>query len=447
MHGIKPLSNKRFYLLAFIAVQIIIIFYLLYSIILLYNPPYSCRDCNVILITTDSLRADHVSSYGYGRNTTPNIDKIAKRGILFENYIVSGPLTYISLPSIMSSKHPVLTKWHVEFENSSETSLFYLNDSYYTLPEHLNKYGYMTAAFTVTGWTKYTNMDKGFILKDNILDAGVHEDEIAKERVINFLNDTSSKKFFIWVHFQSPHSPYTPLPPYNESFIGDSYSSKYGIHNVTADRLPYFINPGNDESVLLDVDHLVSQYDGEIKYIDSQIGEIMDYLESRKMAGNTVVIISSDHGESLSEHNFYFEHELLYDDQIKSPLVIFHPKLEGAPRRIYENIQTIDLYPTIIEILNLPKAREKIDGKSFSSLISGNAFNERPAYFVSIAENFFGFRNRKWKYIHNTNGSEEIYNLVADPGELNNLLTKDKNALLLIDYPMRLEIKKRLNKK
>ncbi len=445
MVAVKSKKKKQLYLILLICLELIVISYFSFSFLSLLNPPNECNSCNVLIITMDSLRADHVGSYGYSRNTTPNIDKLAEKGVLFQNFIASGPLTFISLPSLMSSKYPVLTKANVSFEKDEDTHLFYLNESHVTLADQLTGRNYKTAAFTVTGWTKYTNMDKGFQLKNNLLDKGPYEDVIAREEAISFINDSMDDKFFVWVHFQSPHTPYTPLYQYNETFYKDNNYRKYGLIDIPNNKLPHFLvnnEPGGYYTV--DADYFVSQYDGEIRFIDNEIGKIIEFLENHDLMKNTIIAISSDHGESFAEHGLYFQHEYLYDDQLKIPLVLYNPKFPSQ-KKIAKQVQGVDLYPTIMEFLNLPYKKEELDGKSFNNLIAQKPYEERIAYSESIDYNSFSLRTNDWKYIFNSNGSQEIYDLVKDPEEEENLLIRKKDAMNLLDNKFRREIKRYMN--
>ncbi len=412
------LKFRRFLLI----VYIILFACLFYLILISLNPDSlvpGCENCNVLLITMDSLRADHVGSYGYSRNTTPNIDALAKKGTIFLNAVSAAPSTSLSLPAIMSSKLPVQS--YVMFQTESiYMSMFLLNESYITLADMLKDEGYITGTFFSSPFVKLTGSDKGFVESVNVYNPDLTlSDRAIKMEAEKFIG-SADEKFFAWIHFQSPHSPYLPPHPYNQSFYKDTYYGSYGTVNLSRP---------------IDLDYYVSQYDGEIRFIDEEIGLLIRYLEEKNLASDTLIIISSDHGESFGEHYLYMDHGELYDTNVKVPLIIINPKSKRKNQTIMAQVSTLDIYPTVLDILKI-KPEETLDGKSLNipkqdSRQDSLAFSiqPRPAYDLKNFKKDFlwarqGFlvRTNSWKYIRTQYGVPELYYLDADPDEKINLI-------------------------
>lgn len=405
----------------FLLIVYIILFTSLFYFIINSIKPDSlgpgCENCNVLLITMDSLRADHVGSYGYDRNTTPNLDALAKKGTIFLNAVSAAPSTSLSLPAIMSSRLPVQS--YVMFQTESiYMSMFLLNESYITLADRLKDEGYLTGTFFSSPFVKLTGSDKGFVQSVDVYNPDLTlSDRTIRMEAEKFIG-SADKKFFAWIHFQSPHSPYLPPYPYNKSFYKDSYYGSYGKVNLSRQT---------------DLDYYVSQYDGEIRFIDEEIGLLIKYLEEKNLASDTLILISSDHGESFGEHYLYMDHGELYDTNVKVPLIIINPKSEKKNQNIIAQVSTLDIYPTVLGILKI-KPEEALDGKSllrqgFRQESMAFSIQPRPAYNLSnFKEEFLwasqGFlvRTNSWKYIRTQYGAPELYGLDADPGEKINLI-------------------------
>ncbi|MBU1030558.1 MAG: sulfatase [Nanoarchaeota archaeon] len=371
------------------------------------NKNFICEDCNVLLITMDALRADHLGCYGYERNTTPTIDSIAKEGVLFENFIANGPITCISLPAFMSGQYPTLS-------SLGEFLYFKIQHDFITLADTLKLSNYTTRA-VINNDIIFTNVLKGFD-KKKVFD--FNDDELVTAEAIRLINEAKKDKFFLWIHYISPHTPYRPKFPYNETFYKDEFYNP--TRKVKKTQIPDI--PIGTYLNTTEFDYYITQYDGEIRFIDNEIKIILNYLYKEKLIDNTIIIISSDHGESLGEHEIYFDHGTLYDTDLKIPLIIYNPKSKIKNKRIKEQIQSIDLYPTILNILKLNN-QININGKNFYNLITDKDYQERTAYIKGDDEKTFALRTNKLKYINDLE-EQLLFDLEKDSLELKNIITE-----------------------
>jgi len=415
---------------------------------------------NVLLITVDCLRPDHLGCYGYLKDISPNIDNLASKGALFLEAISNGGRTPDSFPSILASQLPPLT--HDEYRKIMKRSP--------TLAGLMKEAGYGTAAFHSNAFiSKFYNYDKGFdvfqddvttlasirrrkdriirpakkrqiprifivffIIAGNIfnhlrfsLGGHLHLDaEKLTKGAISWLN-TCPDNFFLWIHYMDVHYPYLPPPEYARKFCKrrvsrSQMSSLYHklVRNFRrAERMS-----------AKEMDSLVCLYDANISYVDYNIGRLLESLGSR--LENTLVIITADHGEAFAEHNTLGHVGILYEELVHVPLIIKGLGIE-AGTVIKEPVELMDLSPTVAEMAALGSV-DGFHGSSLLPVISGNK-REAKGFIATrqvpeIVQRCISYRTPEWKYIRtekldelNTLVSEEVYNLRDDPRERNNL--------------------------
>jgi len=258
--------------------------------------PVKIEELNIILITVDTLRADHLECYGYDRVKTPQINRLANEGILFECNIVQAPLTLPSHSSILTGTYPL---HHGVRDNGG----FYLEEDHITLAEVLKTKGYSTGAFVAafvldSRW----GLDQGFdYYYDNFdltkyktvsLDSVQRRGDEVVEEVYKWLENQSQQRFFAWIHLYDPHTPYDPPEPYKTEYRG----SHFGL------------------------------YGGEIAYVDHLMGEFRSFMEEKNLLDKTLIIFTSDHGENLGEHKESAHGFFIYDSDIRVPLIIRFPE-------------------------------------------------------------------------------------------------------------------------
>jgi arylsulfatase A-like enzyme len=386
-------------------------------------PDYHCPDCNIILITLDTVRADHLPCYGYGKNTTPFLCDFATDAMLFENAFTQMPLTGPSHASLLSSRYPDshgLTTHHTK-----------LNANVTFLSQLLKRERYTTGAFThcLNIVARY-GFDRGF---DTYEHNGSHGADQISAEAVDWLQNNKEKKFFLWVHYFDAHWPYDPPPPYNKMYsTGKTRFDRYNNWTYQDNNDLFKALLANNSLNSEDIQRATDLYDGEIRFVDDQLPRLFRYLQESGLDKKTIIVITADHGESF-DHGFYFVHPYtLYDSTIHVPLIMRFP---GFTRngRVKELVELVDVVPTILNVLNLSIPSE-FEG---SSLLPSTRGETVPSYAVSQAVvyryanprcSLYGngaiprsIRTDRWKLIaYQCNGSYEyeLYDIQSDPQEL-----------------------------
>ena len=387
---------------------------------------------NVLLITIDALRADHLGVYGYPRPTSPNIDRLAGQGVTFRRAASQWPLTSPSFAAMMSG-----TYGHTNA--LMQTTPQRMPDRPLMLAELLKAAGYSTrAAVGNVNLARVFNFDQGF---DTYRELWRTDDEQKTERTtdvgLDLLKRASAEKpFFLWLHFFDPHARYDPPKPFDRMFVGDRYFDGswrvplYGGDATDLGGISSKVSLGKEDRVA----YYVAQYDAEIRYVDEQVGILLKALADRGLAGDTLVVLTADHGESLGDHDYFFEHgRFPYDDCVHVPLIVRVPG--GAAGTVRSPVQSIDIVPTILDLAGLPPD-PRAEGKSLRPLLHG----ERPAgdpWDYAFTESGFAadyqrsITSERYKLVYvpdagnrriMTGRELELYDLEADPHETRNLI-------------------------
>lgn len=370
---------------------IIIIFFFtmslfLFLIFVFYKKPSFKIPKHVLLVTIDALRADHLGCYGYLRDTSPNIDRLAKDGILFTQTISTGTWTISSIPSIMTS----LYQPHHGIYFYGDT----LNNKATTLAEILSKNRYKTAFIGPLFFSEMKGIDRGFEYFNNRREN--EKSDKLTDKATEWVRKHKKERFFLWVHYFDTHAPYRPPSPYNNMFVSNTSQNEKPIDN----RNPEFTGVPN--YALLEGEHglgyYIAQYDGAIRFVDENIGRLLDSLKDSMIYEDTLIIITSDHGESLGEHGIYFFHaNLPFDAVIRVPLVMYHNKFLNR-LKVECQVSLIDLVPTILEILRLKKPAVMI-GSSILDLIQN--YKRCPESISYVGNELLGIvRDSDWKLVH-----------------------------------------------
>jgi len=314
---------------------------------------------NIFLVTVDTLRPDHLHCYGYSKKTSPRIDDFARDAVLYEKCFSHAPETCMSVAGILSGFLPHETK-------VSENT--FLSSKVETMPQILIRYGYKTAA-VVSNYVlrKGQGFEQGFLVYDDTMKKreivrGVVE-RIAEDttnRAVEIIEQFGKGPMFVWLHYQDPHGPYTPPGRFAEMFrSSDSKARNLRPTGSLTGRggIPSYQMLGDNT----DYNYYVSQYDGEIGYMDEQFGRFVDALKKSGLYDNSLIIFTSDHGEGMGEHDYFFAHgEYLYNDQLHVPLVIKHPAVSSGKKTDF--VQHADLLPTILDIIGVD-AGKKLRGR------------------------------------------------------------------------------------
>ena len=346
---------------------------------------------NVIVVTIDTLRADHLACYGYNRIKTPAIDQLARTGARFANAYTPVPVTLPAHTALMTGQYPMGTGIHDFSGNELATGTM-------TLARVLQSRGYSTAAFLGSAaLDSRFGLNQGFETYYDHFNLGrsrvIHLDEIERrgDRVIDlalkWLESHHQKPFFLWVHLYDPHAPYDPPEP---------FARLYRSH----------------------------PYDGEIAFADEQVGRLFDYLKRQHEYQNSIIVLASDHGESLGEHGEKTHGFFIYNATLHVALIVRIPG--DAPRVVQQSVSLVDVMPTVLQALGISRP-SSVQGQSLLGLIMGHPAERSSGLY---AENYaplihFGWNRLlgiEWhgmEYIHTTR--PELYDLKTDPHELHNL--------------------------
>ena len=398
---------------------------------------------NVIWFVLDTLRADHLSCYGYFRRTSPNIDRLAQEGVLFEDSYASAIATGPGFTSLFTGLAAINHGFYRTPWNEPNAPL--LDDNIVTLPEIIQFRGdYTTAAFDnlINFRAHMKHFVRGFEFYINITrsPAWLHHHIIADEvnaRLLPWLEQHADETFFLFVHYWDPHTPYNMPDAFRGKFdrrrgdlevkrAPDGYEYVPGWGPV--DRLP-------DRGEELNVD----LYDDEVFYVDHCLGQVVDKVESLGLLDETAIIVTADHGEDLDAHGLW-GHGTVHNTTIYVPLVIRDPRHFPSGRRIKGFVQHADDVPTILEYFPyqerpvfdrvahpeyMPKIPTSFDGESLRELANGG--RTAPAEIVVESGAHRAYISPPWKLIWYKSGQPvELFNLELDPLELHDRAGEEK---------------------
>lgn len=404
---------------------------------------------NVLIIQADTLRADRLGAYGHTRAKTPNLDALAAEGVLFEQHIVNATYTACSIPSLLTGNYQDRHGLWFHGDTLSEKNL--------TLPERLSALGYRTAGFSAN---PIVHEDRGYAqgidsmrtLKQN------NNAEQMVDHATNWLDKNGDDPFFLWLLLIDPHFPYTPPDRFTSLYpesgtYEESLSWQWEFNQSEAEWDKESLMWGyvaNEQQIAQES----ALYDGEIAYLDEQVGRLLDYLDENGLRDNTLIVFTSDHGEELAEHTLFCTHgNSTYETLARVPLIIQTP--DSTTSRVPQVVRTIDIAPTILSLLDIPY-EDEMDGRSLAPLVRGTetALPKLPAYIANgpIHEGFWKenprmyvkgvqgtwatVRTEEWKLIripHPEKYIFELYNIKTDPEEKHNLYNSnpDQAAALI----------------
>lgn len=413
----------------------------------------------VILLTIDTLRADRLSCYGYERLTSPNIDRLAAGGTRFANAQVPRGSTFPSLTTILTGKYPVT---HGVRRNGA-----ILPADHEILPEMLGHEGFATGGF-------FRNMikapNRGFDARVPIASTAnqtaAELDREATDRALAWIEEHHEESFFVWLHLYDPHKPYAPDSEFNrfvdpafEFEIPKDYDQREETGRIVeAEHTPLdkYLQYVMGNKVDLTEDELAyvnALYDGEVLTVDKQVGRVLDALEELGIAEETLLVLTSDHGEELYERNYYFYHaNSIYQSVLHVPLIVSYPSVIPGGRVVEEVVEAVDIAPTILELTGTTEAGDGIEGESLVPLMNGARQPTSIAYAEwgeeAGRENprrpIYAIRDGRWKYIFNPDevhpglppladydatyfiGKEELYDLATDPDERHNKIDEER---------------------
>jgi len=393
------------------------------------------REPNILLLTIDACRPDHLGCYGYKRNTTPNIDKLANEGALFINAFSQSAWTTPGMISIFTSLYP--------FKHNVDARGKTLSPSIVTLPEVLKENGYSTQVFPrFIDIPNYWNLGFEAINKDEYT-------ENKNDELIELIEKQKDRTFFIWYHYNGVHLPYNPLESYADKFLTDSdkkiIAESKGIQLV---KNKVIIKHGSVDFREEDKRPVRALYDGQLKQLDDYVGRLIEKMKGWNILDSTIIIITADHGEELLEHGFIGHASTslkaqLYEEIIRIPLIIRYPK-KIRPKIISHISQQVDIMPTILDLISLP-VPSGLQEASVLPLLNGS--HSEISEDVYCETNKGGYqstkemqeykirciRTKRWKLICISSkdiDSYELYDLQNDPDETENVAKKRSNVTI-----------------
>lgn len=426
---------------------------------------------NVLLVVIETTRADHLSCYGYGRRTTPNIDKwVAEQGVLFESAVVEAPFSGPSKASIATGRYPQShgVRDHPQLLPYSER----------TLAEALKINGYATAGIGAglwedprygyhQGFDSFHSITASYDLRrfwpflttfrlslNKLAPWYTNPDEratlVGADRAVKMAADWMKSKcdretpFFMHLEFNEPHDTYGPPPPFDTMF-GPTDKGAELMREMQSGVLGTGVSRYDYESLSKDPDVLeqaIRLYDGEIAYVDHALGRLFDRMAREGYLESTVVVVTADHGENFGEHGVYFCHTFLYENSVHVPLLMRYPREITPGTTVSVPVELIDIYPTVLDLAGVPTAGAPLDGSSLMGPIRTGVgkpylFTESRFYHPSFAR-YKNYRlyvpgvEGKWRSVRHGDlkliriptlaGVEwELYDLAKDPVEKVNL--------------------------
>ncbi|MBS1849529.1 MAG: sulfatase-like hydrolase/transferase [Acidobacteria bacterium] len=369
------------------------------ALVLLHGRTARATDAppNLVVITIDTLRADHLGCYGYKAIHTPHLDSLAADGIRFERAYSVAPVTLPSHSALFTGTYPMFSGMH-DFSGNK------LNPTQPTLASVLKAQGYVTGAVVGSAvLDSRFGLNQGFDfyydhfdfsrLQESNLDEMERPGNIVADQTLAWLSQNTQKKFFLWMHLYDPHFPYRPPPPYDAQYK----------------------------------DH---PYDGEIAFADAQVGRLLHFLKERNLYRNTLIVVTGDHGESLGEHGEKTHGYYIYNATMHVPVLVHLPG-EASARTVAEPVSLVDLMPTILQVLHV-EIPAQVQGRSLTDLIAAkkdstprNIYGE--SYLPRLHFNWSELRGVQTDRYHFIDAPRpELYDLSKDPGETENLFAQKK---------------------
>jgi arylsulfatase A-like enzyme len=372
------------------------------------------QDASVVFVILDAARARQFGTYGYPRDTTPEMDRIAADGVVFEKAYTPAVYTLGAMSSVWTSQYPDRHHGDVSFQSP-------LPKDRLTLAQVLSGQGIPSAGFVATAVSgAFNGFDRGFSeFHDMWKEVGSRADAF-REVVPPWIEAHKGRRFFLYLHYREPHFPYDPEPPFDTKWGPDGPIPKPARRDMGFFRA---INQGRQPFSEEEQAHLVRLYDGNLAYVDREVGELRRALEEAGVWDETVFILAADHGEGLWEHGFIGHNVQVYEPSARIPLILhFPPGVGPRGKRIDTPVDLVDVAPTVADVFGVRGqggADREFQGRSLLPVILGapgrpfvvsRTVWERPRYAL---------RDGRWTFIYDTaNGSEELFDTAADPDEM-----------------------------
>src|SRR3989344_6030036 len=415
------------------------------------------RNKNVILIVVDALRARSIGSYGKDPSFSPTIDRLGKEGALFENTYTTTVTTDPTITAIMTGRHPISNSF---INNETKITRKEL-DNIKKIPliaERLKENGYYTGAIDwLSRWFErgFDYYSGGIVSGEKQKEQATKLDKIYKYmRIIDLATlhlvkrDFLNRIYYLLKYEKLPYDPANVVINDAIDFVDKNKNRNFFLYVHLWDTHYPYSRPKTAKSVLLD--SIQDRYLECINFVDGEIKKLLLFLENKKLLDKTLVVLTGDHGESLTEHSIYISHRGLYEETVKVPLIFKGPGIPSV--KMDGLVQNIDIVPTILNYLNIDYNENEFDGNTLISLLTKKRKNKKLVYFEDLTYGEYkirkdvrlrGIRKGKYKYIQSLRGEkkflfdiypkidelileEELYDLEKDPCEKNNLAKYQK---------------------
>ena len=404
----------------------------------------------VVLISLDTVRADHIGCYGYELGATPNIDRLAAEGVRFERAITAAPTTLASHASLMTGTYP--------HRHGVPRNGFVLSDENTTLAERLKEHEFTTAAFVGSyALASPFGLKQGFDVYDEKFEtevgrSGVYQSQRSARAVtqaaLKWFEEADPDRAFVFLHYFDAHAPYAPENSLSPPVGLDALSRRAKMHQSRwmsnppgweaplSSGLPAELVGAVDGSKLdLDDDVIVSQYHREISNLDAALAPLFEFFRDPERARDTLIVLTADHGESFYEHADFFNHGLwLHDSTVHVPLIVHAPGLDA--RRVAPTVSSVDVAPTVLDLLELPRAGG-LDGRTLGPLVRGAALERGPVFSEATQPTHPSFESGEWANARKPRcivdgrwklirapylAREQLFDIELDPGERKDLI-------------------------
>ena len=371
------------------------------------------RRPDIVLITLDAARPDHFSCYGYDRPTTPNIDRLSEESLVFTNVFALVPNTLRSVPTMITGLS------YLDHQVTEDDST--LPDEVKTLAEYLREAGYATACFSANpNNSRAIGDDQGydefFELWTEVPRRVSRKPEYLTQRTLEWLAAfDDSKPLHLQLHFVPPHAPYEPAPEF-DLFTDPAYDGWCDGTPNTLRRIDKALRTADDA----DLAQITALYDGNLRAVDDSVAQVLDALRSRERWKDTVVLVTSDHGEAFFEHRRMLHNNTLFDEMLRVPFILRLPGGRRPDGLDLNRLATLaDLTPTLLAAASVPSATT-LDG---ADLLQPGAATDARNVVARTAHHYplRAVRTPRWKLVLTTSGQAQLYDLASDPGELQNV--------------------------